>query len=111
MTPGVEMSPVDLIRNFVIEQYKEEPAMRKAHATYWSPLEAKAGASAEGMEQLLRGFLTNQGFKLKHRWQLYGAFIAWWRSAAATEQSAEEHATARLEEILASQGLAPASQS
>ena len=28
MTPGVEMSPVDLIRNFVIEHFKDVPSTR-----------------------------------------------------------------------------------
>ena len=29
MTPGVEMSPVDLIRNFVIEHFKDEKQQHK----------------------------------------------------------------------------------
>merc|ERR1712048_1553725 len=49
MTPGAEMSPVDLLRNFVIEHFTTEDAMRKAHAKYWSPLEDKAGGTAEGL--------------------------------------------------------------
>lgn len=106
MTPGVEMSPADLIRNFVIEHCKDEPTMRKVHTDYWSPLEARAGGTAEGLEQILAMFLAEQGFKLKTRWQLYSLFVAWWRNGAATECSAEEHATARLGEILVAQGLA-----
>merc|ERR1712083_1079278 len=35
MTPGIEMSPIDLIRNFVIEHFKDEPTMRRVHAEYW----------------------------------------------------------------------------
>merc|ERR1712232_1277732 len=64
MMPGVEMSPVDLIRNFVIEHFKDEPSMRRAHAEYWSPLETKAGGNAEGLEHLFKQFLETQGFKV-----------------------------------------------
>eukprot|EP00746_Dinoflagellata_sp_MGD_P012987 gnl/MRDRNA2_/MRDRNA2_127876_c0_seq1.p1 gnl/MRDRNA2_/MRDRNA2_127876_c0~~gnl/MRDRNA2_/MRDRNA2_127876_c0_seq1.p1 ORF type:complete len:653 (+),score=117.85 gnl/MRDRNA2_/MRDRNA2_127876_c0_seq1:77-2035(+) len=106
MTPGVEMSPADLIRNFVIEHCKDEPTMRKVHADYWSPLEARAGGTAEGLERTLATFLAEQGFKLKSRWQLYSIFVAWWQNGAATDCSVEEYAKARLGEILAAQSLA-----
>merc|ERR1712181_195259 len=33
-TPGVEMSPVDFIRNFVLEHFPDEQMMRKMHAQY-----------------------------------------------------------------------------
>merc|ERR1711920_1220193 len=56
MTPGVEMSPADLVRNFAIEHYKDEDSMRRAHAQYWSPLETSAGGTAEGLEQVLQKF-------------------------------------------------------
>lgn len=109
MTPGVEMSPVDLVRNFVIEHFKSEDAMRKAHAEYWSPLEEKAGGTAEGLERLLGRLMTDQGYKIKHRWQLYGIFISWWNNGAGSEDSSEPHAIARLEELLTASGLEPPS--
>merc|ERR1711933_30906 len=105
MMPGVEMSPVDLIRNFMIEHFKDEPSMRRAHAEYWSPIEAKAGGKAEGLEQLFKQFLEAQGFKVKHRWSLYHAFIVWWRSGDADEPSPEARVTAKMGEVLAAQGL------
>jgi len=104
MTPGVEMSPVDLIRNFIMEHYPDEAAMRKAHAEYWSPLEVKAKGT-EGMETVMREFLASQGFKIKHRWELYKAFIVWWRSVEEKESNVSTQATVRLKEILASRGL------
>merc|ERR1711879_129139 len=97
MTPGVEMSPVDLVRNFVVEHFKSEEDMREVHAKYWSPLEEKAGGTAEGLEKLFAKFLADQGFKLKHRWQLYSMFMCWWRSGIPLDGSLEEHAITRLQ--------------
>jgi len=100
MTPGVEMSPADLIRNFVIEHFDDEAAMRQAHAEFWSPLETMAGGTAEGLEQLLSEFLSKQGFTLKQRWQLYTLFVAWWRATSAEGMPANVLARERLEDIL-----------
>merc|ERR1712039_163945 len=105
MTPGVEMSPADLVRNFAIEHYKDEDSMRRAHAQYWSPLETSAGGTAEGLEQVLQKFFLQQGYRLKHRWQLYSAFIAWWRSDERSDLSGPEFASSRLAELLEAQGL------
>lgn len=111
MTPGVEMSPVDLIRNFVMEHFADESEMRRAHAECWSPLEAKAGGTAEGLERVLQEFLAGQGFTIKHRWELYNAFIVWWRGWRGGDGSlpgamiVSDSATARLQEILAWQNL------
>lgn len=111
MTPGIEMSPVDLIRNFVMEHFAEESQMRRAHAECWSPLETKAGGTAEGLERVLKEFLAAQGFTTKHRWELYNAFVVWWRGWRGGDGSlpgsatASDLASARLQEILTSQNL------
>lgn len=101
MMPGVEMSPADLVRNFVIEQFKDEATMRKMHAEYWSPLEEKAGGTADGLEKLLNQFIEDQGFKIKHRWLLYHCFILWWRSAGDIGADVEEDAVSKLRGLLA----------
>lgn len=108
MTPGVEMSPADLIRSFVMEHFADEAQMRQAHAELWSPLEAKAGGTAEGLERVVKDFLASQGFTTKHRWELYSAFVAWWRDSQGGSGSAAagDAATARLQQMLASQSSA-----
>eukprot|EP00931_Biecheleriopsis_adriatica_P085924 TRINITY_DN60692_c0_g1_i1.p1 TRINITY_DN60692_c0_g1~~TRINITY_DN60692_c0_g1_i1.p1 ORF type:complete len:523 (-),score=113.11 TRINITY_DN60692_c0_g1_i1:25-1593(-) len=101
MTPGIEMSPVDLIRNFVVEHYRDEASMRKAHAEYWSPLEKTAGGRSEGLEQLLKTFLEAQGFHIKHRWYLFSAFTVWWRNGKKLELNSEATANSKLQELSA----------
>lgn len=105
MTPGVEMSPVDLIRNFVIEHFKEEATMRKVHAEYWSPLEKKAGGKAEELEPLMKKFLEAHGFHIKHRWYLYSAFTVWWRCGHKHAALTEAVAIAKLGEILSAESF------
>merc|ERR1712224_1035831 len=91
---------VDLIRNFVIEHFKDEATMRQVHADYWSPLEKKAGGTFEGLEALFKNFLETHGFRIKHRWYLYSAFIVWWRGGKKVGSSTESAAIAKLGTLL-----------
>jgi len=108
MTPGVPMSPVDLIRNFVFDHYQDEATMRQVYAEYWSPLEARCGGSTQLIEHSFKAFLTRQGFATQHRWELYKVFIAWWCARLTSKgnpAAVEEYATTNLSELLA--GMRP----
>jgi hypothetical protein len=97
-TAGIEMSPVDFIRNFVLEHFSDEQVMRKMHAQYWSPLEAELG-SVESMEHFFENFLTLRGFRT-HRAELYDSFEAWWKSGIQSQQLVlEEYAATKLAEL------------
>lgn len=94
------MSPVDLIRNFVIDHYATEDAQRLAHARCWSPLEAGFGERTHLVDAGLRAFLRARGFEAEREWDLYGAFLGWWAAGAPAPDSATL-ADARLRELLA----------
>merc|ERR1712039_130897 len=102
-TVGVEMSPVDFIRNFVLEHFSGEQMMREMHAQYWSPLELKIG-SVENLEEFFKTFLISQSFAedTTARCDLYDSFEAWWRAGMQSHQlGLPEYATMRLEEMSA----------
>lgn len=98
-TPGIEMSPVDFIRNFVLENFADdEQMMRNMHSQYWSPLEIRAG-SVEGMEQFFEEFLSSRGFPTK-RDEMYDNFEAWWKTGIMQQQvDLAEYAISKLNDI------------
>jgi hypothetical protein len=97
-TPGIEMSPVDFIRNFVLENFADdEQMMHSMHSSYWSPLETRVG-SVEGMEQFFQQFLSSQGFPAK-RDEMYDSFEAWWRMGITQQVDLAEYAVSKLDDI------------
>merc|ERR1719230_2280397 len=57
MTPGIPMSPVDVIRNFVFDHYDGDNAMIQAFDRYWGPIEANSGSDTQSIEAALTKFL------------------------------------------------------
>lgn len=99
-SPGIDMSPVDLIRNFVLEHFPDEATMREAHAKYWSPIEQSVG-SPNDMECFFQDFLSKQGLQT-YRCSLYDDFEAWWATGIPAQQDrSSAWAAERLEVILA----------
>merc|ERR1719265_268881 len=97
-TEGIDMSPVDFIRDFVLEHFSDEQTMRDMHAQSWSPLETEIGG-VENMERFFIDFLTSRGFST-NRADLYDTFEAWWQSGSHSQQIVvEEYATAKLAEL------------
>merc|ERR1712060_370507 len=75
MTPGIAMSPVDLIRNFILNHFSTEEEMRRVHAEHWSPIEQKHGVSGQQLEQAFVNFLESRskacegkGLGVQSRW-------------------------------------------
>lgn len=97
-SPGISMSPVDFIRNFVLEHFNSEVVMREMHSKYWSPIESSVG-TPEQMESLFEQFLSRQNFPT-YRDALYDDFEAWWRSGLQHQQAEPaEYAAKKLQEV------------
>lgn len=90
--PGVELAPIDMVRNFVLEHFPNEAAMRQAHAEYWSPMEKGAGGP-EGLSKWLCNFIT-----FKSESSLSGDFMDWWAQGEVTVS--RRGATQRLQHLL-----------
>ena len=86
---GVDMSPVDLVRNYVHEHFEGETAQRDAYERLWLPIErtcceaaARAGlqvypwAACERVFALALAQLA--GSRVHAGVEIYGAFIKWW---------------------------------
>lgn len=97
-TPGIDMSPIDFIRNFVLDHFPDEQGMRKMHAEYWSPLETKVG-SVENMEYFLVKFLASRGIQTD-RSGLYDSFEDWWKSGMSQELDLAECARSKFIELV-----------
>jgi len=97
-TPGIEMSPIDFIRNFVLENFGDEQIMRRMHSMYWSPLETRLGP-ASSMEEFFKAFLSSQGFRCS-RDELYDTFESWWKAGLPTQADLSEYAEEKLREML-----------
>merc|ERR1712216_69994 len=101
MTPGVPMSPIDLIRNFVIDHYQDEVSMRRAHEHFWSPLEAKYSGNTAALEEGLKCFLDGQGLVVEKRWDLFKAFNQWFSvGAPGGSEGVAPHASNKMVELL-----------
>merc|ERR1712232_800833 len=100
-TPGIEMSPVDFIRNFVLENFPDEQTMRKMHSQYWSPLETRVG-SVDDMQRFFQAFLSLRGFPAGSD-RLYDAFEDWWKAGLPQQADLAEYAASKLMEMLQSQ--------
>jgi len=103
MTPGIPMSPIDVIRNFVFDHYSGDEAMKQAHANYWGPIEGKTGANNKSVEASISAFLEARGFPAESRWGIHKAFRLWW--STPNDASVEEFANGKLMELL--EGVEP----
>jgi len=102
MTPGIPMSPVDVIRNFVFDHYDGDAAMTEGFEKYWGPIETSGGVNSgldtEKFEASLSQFLDVSGFHVHNRWGIISAFERWWGQPG--ENGPEAHAETKLNELL-----------
>eukprot|EP01043_Picozoa_sp_COSAG02_P092799 COSAG02_NODE_29382_length_570_cov_1.095541_1_plen_96_part_01 len=89
---GVEMSPVDFIRNYVHEHFESEAAQRRIYSVYWLPMEracasassthglsapdANINATSEGVFAAALAHLGMEGCESRGLWP---AFQEWWQ--------------------------------
>lgn len=102
---GVDMSPVDLVRNFVHEHFDGEVAQRGVYERLWLPIErtcSEAAASAglqiytwEACERvfalalahLVQSGGTCAGVSAVEGSKIYGTFIEWWEDPSHSQGS------------------------
>ena len=94
-SPGMPMTAVDLVRNFVVEHFGTEAKQVEIHDRYWLPLEQLS----EGSEPCIREFLQDRGMPLDGAGGVYTAFTSWWTRQAG--DAGEPQAEACLSEIAA----------
>lgn len=101
---GVDMSSVDLVRNFVLEYFDGEAAQRCAYEQCWLPIERKCCRAAEGAGLHLSSWeaceivfamalvtLTSPGSADSPApvgFEIYSAFVEWWEKTSSHSQSA-----------------------
>jgi len=103
MTPGIPMSPVDVVRNFVFDHYTDDEQMKNGYAKYWGPMEINIGENTANIESGLSSFLKTQGFSVDKRWDLIKSFEGWW-GKLNDRGTPEQYANARLDFLLANVG-------
>ena len=84
------MTPVDLLRNFIVEHFQGEAKQIAVHGAYWTPLERTGAAAA--LELGFQRFLELEGGAVAaETGGTYGAFARWWRAegGARSEEEAE----------------------
>eukprot|EP00929_Paragymnodinium_shiwhaense_P035763 TRINITY_DN19279_c0_g1_i1.p1 TRINITY_DN19279_c0_g1~~TRINITY_DN19279_c0_g1_i1.p1 ORF type:complete len:453 (+),score=75.32 TRINITY_DN19279_c0_g1_i1:70-1428(+) len=82
MTPGIPMSPVDVVRNFVFDHYETEADMLDAYKTRWGPMEERNGSATEEVEAALSTFLEAAGSPVLNRWDL----VLFWLQVGTTAE-------------------------
>jgi hypothetical protein len=89
LTPGVSMSAVDLIRNFVLDHFGCEASMISIHNKYWRPLEHTHNHNIADLERAFQQFLEARHFDIQSRWALYPAFVQWWQHQETSTTDAQ----------------------